>query len=365
MGAPPHPPAQLVQLGQPEALGVLDHHERGVRHVDADFDDGGGHQQVHFAVSERLHHGGLFGLRQPAVHQPDAQVRQVHPHALVGVHGRLEFKGFAFLDQRTDPVGLLPAARGLRDVGDDFFAPRVRDQLGQDRRASRRQFVDDGHVQVGKKGHGQGAGNRRGAHVELVRHDAAAHGFALAGERQALPDAEAVLLVDDGQAQAMEFDVVLDQRLRAHDQLHATVGGGRRRRAARLGGEAAAQPGYVHAQRLEPRHQLAEVLLGQDFGRRHQRDLRAAGDGLRRGDGRHHGLAAAHVALQQAMHGVRFGQVGGYLFDHSLLRAGQFERQGFVQPGDQAAGIGARRQRFGFLDAPRRPGRRQRQLLRQ
>ena len=39
------PSAQLVQLGQAQALGVLDDHQAGVRHVDADFDHGRRHQQ--------------------------------------------------------------------------------------------------------------------------------------------------------------------------------------------------------------------------------------------------------------------------------------------------------------------------------
>ena len=50
-----HAPAQLVQLRQAEALGVLDHHQRGVRHVDADLDHGGGHQHVHLACREGVH----------------------------------------------------------------------------------------------------------------------------------------------------------------------------------------------------------------------------------------------------------------------------------------------------------------------
>ena len=37
-----HASAQLVQLREAHALGVLDDHQRGVRHVDAHFDDGGG-----------------------------------------------------------------------------------------------------------------------------------------------------------------------------------------------------------------------------------------------------------------------------------------------------------------------------------
>ena len=40
--AAPDPAAQLVQLGEAEALGMFDHHDRRVRHVNADFNDGGG-----------------------------------------------------------------------------------------------------------------------------------------------------------------------------------------------------------------------------------------------------------------------------------------------------------------------------------
>ena len=75
----------------------------------------------------------------------------------------------------------------------------------------------------------QRARDGRGAHVELVRHDAAAHGFAFLGRRWPTPT---MLLVDDGQAQPVEFDMVLDQRLRADHQLHAALGHGGGPRAA-------------------------------------------------------------------------------------------------------------------------------------
>ena len=41
----PDPPAQLVQLRQPEAFGMLDHHHRRRRHIDADLDHRRRHQQ--------------------------------------------------------------------------------------------------------------------------------------------------------------------------------------------------------------------------------------------------------------------------------------------------------------------------------
>ena len=48
-------PAQLVELGETETLGVLDDEHRGIGHVDADFHDDRGHEHVDVAVPERAH----------------------------------------------------------------------------------------------------------------------------------------------------------------------------------------------------------------------------------------------------------------------------------------------------------------------
>src|SRR2546423_1440857 len=58
--AAPDAAAQLVQLREPEAVGLLDHHEHGVRHVDADLDDGRGDEHVELAGAEGAH--GLLPL---------------------------------------------------------------------------------------------------------------------------------------------------------------------------------------------------------------------------------------------------------------------------------------------------------------
>ena len=101
--------------------------------------------------------------------------------------------------------------------------------------------------------------------------------------------------------------------------------------AAGLGLLAAGEPGHAFAQgreqRLQPAHQLAEMLVGQDLGGRHQRALPAGIHRNAGGQGRHHGLARSHVALQQAVHGYGQSQVGGDLHAHALLRPGQPEWQ--------------------------------------
>jgi hypothetical protein len=64
--AAPDPAAQLVQLRQAQALGVLDDHQAGVGHVDAHLDHRGGHQQLQLAALEGIHHRGLFrGFMRP------------------------------------------------------------------------------------------------------------------------------------------------------------------------------------------------------------------------------------------------------------------------------------------------------------
>ena len=76
---------------------------------------------------------------------------------------------------------------------------------------------------------------------------------------------------------------------------------------------------------VEPRRELAVVLLGEDFGRRHERDLLAALDRLQRGERGDDRLAGAHVALQQALHRRRALQVVRDLAPHALLRARELE----------------------------------------
>ena len=92
----------------------------------------------------------------------------------------------------------------------------------------------------------------------------------------------------------------------------------------------------VGAQRLE----REEVLLGQRLGRRHQRSLAPALDRAQERVERDHRLAGADVALQQALHRHRPGEIGVDLLDRALLVLGQRERQRRAVALDQLAGRG-------------------------
>ena len=74
MGAAPDAAPELVELAEAEAVGIFDDHEAGVGNIDADLNDGGGHENVQVSGGEGGH-DGLFFLRALfAVDDADAQV---------------------------------------------------------------------------------------------------------------------------------------------------------------------------------------------------------------------------------------------------------------------------------------------------
>src|SRR5205085_4421280 len=65
---------QLVQLGQPEALGPLDDHQGRIRNVDPNLDHGCGNQHRELSAGEASHHRILFRALHSAVDEPDLVV---------------------------------------------------------------------------------------------------------------------------------------------------------------------------------------------------------------------------------------------------------------------------------------------------
>src|SRR5829696_9860668 len=59
LGATTDAAPQLVELREPKALRMLDHHHGRLRHVHAHLDDGGGNEEPRLAASETIH-GAVF-----------------------------------------------------------------------------------------------------------------------------------------------------------------------------------------------------------------------------------------------------------------------------------------------------------------
>ena len=154
---------------------------------------------------------------------------------------------------------------------------------------------------------------------------------AFAAERRPLRDAEAVLLVDDDEAEPQELDGILEERVRPDEHVDAPAGERVEDLRARLALHAPRQELGAEARLAEDPEDRREVLLGEDLGRRHERRLPPAlggEDGREDGDDR---LAAPDVALQEAPHGPARAEVLADLPDDALLRGRERERQRLLE----------------------------------
>jgi hypothetical protein len=179
--------AQLVQLGETELVGALDDDRVGIGDVDARLDDRRAQQDVVALVIEVRHHALELRFVHLPVGHGDGQLRQQLAQALGALLDRAHL---------VVHVEHLAAAQGLAQH-------RLLDQRrivlsrtkGLDRQAPRRWRGDDRQVAQAAERHVQRARYRRRGQGQDV--DLGAQGL----DRVLLAHAEAVLLVDDQQAQ--------------------------------------------------------------------------------------------------------------------------------------------------------------------
>ena len=182
---------------------------------------------------------------------------------------------------------------------DQLAEPLERQRDGLDRPAAGRLFGEPGDVHVAEGGQHQRARDRRRRHHQHVGR------VALGGDRQALVDAEAVLLVDDRQDQVVDRStaswnsacVPMTMSI-APDAMSSRISA-RSRPFSRPVRIAVRRPARSASGAM-----VAKVLAGEDFGRRHQRRLAAGFGGARHREQADHRLAGADIALQQAQHAL-------------------------------------------------------------
>ena len=159
-------------------------------------------------------------------------------------------------------------------------------------------------------------------------------------KREALMHAEAVLLVDHGERQIVEGDVLLEQRMGADQEIDVAERQPVEDFLARRPALAPGEDGDANAGGFGQRRDGVEMLAGEDFGRRHEGGLPAGFDHGGGGDQRHHGLAGADIALQQPQHALRAREVGDDVVDRLLLRMGERIGQRLEDARAQAAFAG-------------------------
>ena len=174
LAATPDAAAQLMELSETKAIGVLDHHHRGVGDVHAHFDHRCGDQHVEVSRRKRGHHtltipGGHLAVR--AGHTKT--VEWTASQALGLLFGSACLNVGVLLNERADDVGLSPRRDLLADPAVAVFALGLGDDARLDWFATGWQLVDHAQVQVAEGRQSQRAWNRGGRHVQDVRHSLA------------------------------------------------------------------------------------------------------------------------------------------------------------------------------------------------
>ena len=333
---------ELVELGEAEALGAFDHHDGGVGDIDADFDDGGGDQDVELAIAEGVHDGGLGFVLEAAVEEADALGE---PGEDIGAEagefgfGGANLQGVGFFDEGEDDEYLAAGGDLLADEGEGPGALLGGDESGLDGAATGGHFGDATDVEVAVDGEGEGAGDGGGGHDEDVGIDAhAAHAGALV-------DAETVLLIDDDEAEAGELGFVGDEGLGADDDVDFAGGDALPGFAAFGFGEGAGDEFDGDILISKDFVEGGQVLLGQELGGSHDGGLESGADAGEKGAGGDDGLAGADIALEETVHGDGLLDVVEDVADGVALVAGELEGQGageiadgFARDPDRLAG---------------------------
>ena len=318
-----------MELREAEALRVFDQHHVCIRHVHADLDHRCRDERLRRAAAECRHHRVLFLWRHATVQQRAFHRREQFAPFRKFRRRSLRLQPFALLDERIDDVSLPPLVE-LR--ADEFH--RVRQFLRRaherdDASAPRRHLIKRGHIEVPVKRHRERARDRRCRHHEHIRHRA------LAAQASPLHHAELVLLINHRQPQPRNPRALIKQRMSADENVRLrirTLGLRREQRhLARVLLSRAGAQRDADAERLQQAAEIQEVLLSENLRRRHERGLEARLHAQQHRAHRHERLAGADIAVQQAIHRTRAGEIVADLRDGPLLRTRERERQRRVQ----------------------------------
>ena len=83
-----------MQLREPKSLGMLDHHQRSIGHINAHFNHRGADQQLHLAADKKLHHRLFLGGRHARMQQTNQNAGKCGAELLVRLRGIAQIQHF-------------------------------------------------------------------------------------------------------------------------------------------------------------------------------------------------------------------------------------------------------------------------------
>ena len=267
-------------------------------------DDGRAQQHVDLAVAESAHHRREHALLHLPVRDLDARLG----HELAQTIGDRLDAGNAVVQEEA-----LPATRQL--AGDHLADQRVlaRGDVRLDRLSLLGRRLDHREIADPRKRHVQRARDRRRRQRQDVDRDTQLL------EPLLLQHAETLLLVDDDEPEILELDVLLQQTMRADDDVDGAAAQPGERARDLVVADESRQLAHGDREGREALGERDEVLLAE-HGRRHEhRHLTALDRGLESSANRELGLAETDVAADDAIHRARRLHVALDLLEHEHL----------------------------------------------
>ncbi|KAF4516306.1 hypothetical protein B566_EDAN000547 [Ephemera danica] len=278
---------------------MFDHHNRRIWHIDTDFDHGRSHEQLDLPGLEVGHHRFLLRRFHASVQQTDFELGKLAVLQLLSpLNCRLQIR---------------PSSLGIPE------------QERPHRPAPGRQHVDDRDIQIAIDRHRQCPRDRRrreDQHIRLV---------AFVDQIFPLHHTELVLFIHNRESEILEGHALLDQRMGANRHLHLTGSQLRRLGFFHRHLVASTQQHDTQPQRLQRTFQIAIMLLGQNFSRRHERSLVTGAASHDNGMEPHHRLPRPDIALHQPVHRLGRDHVPINFANDLILRGCQTERQQAAQ----------------------------------
>ena len=255
--------------------------------IQVDVNNGGADKQINLLLHDLPPDLRQLLLGHLAVGKADTGLRNAQlpsrGHPLDILHAVVEVVNLAAAPQLT-PDG----------VGQDAVV--VLEDIGLHRVAILRGLLDDGHIADAAHRHIEGARDRRGGqgqHIDIRRQLLDAF---------LLRNAEALLLVNNKQAEIVEFHVLGQHPVRPDHNIHLSVAQPLDGLLLLLRRAEAGEHLDGHRKALEPLQQCVVMLQGKDGSRHKQYTLLALRNTFEGGAERHLRLAEADVAAQQTVH---------------------------------------------------------------
>ena len=137
-----------MKLRQPEPLGIKNHHDIGIRHIDPHLDHGRRYQDMRFPVPKSRHHSILFLAGDFSMQKIDLKMPQsLQPFGML-FKNRTRPDGLTLLDQRINQVGLTPFFQLSDEKPLQIVDFRPHTHSGYDRTPARRQLIKHRDLQI-------------------------------------------------------------------------------------------------------------------------------------------------------------------------------------------------------------------------